>query len=321
MRAPNPKSKISNRKSSPGFTLVEMLVVIAIIGILAAILIPSLAAAIRRAKIAAISLEMNNLSNALAAYKSKHTEYPPDFSDRAAVQAHIRKAFPRNTLNLNPNLTDTTSWYFTYPWLNDVPSGKVDPKTLDPAEALVFWLAAIKNSPRDPLDIDNVHPNTTYVVDGTGEPVSYFEFDETRLIDIDDDGWPEYASAHSRETPYVYFDGRIMSGTYQYATAVYPLSGSDTGFGVTRPYRSNLAIDSRDNGRTVPSASPNTTQWVDAGKFQIICAGLDNNFGPDLFATGGLLKQFPDPNYQLSDEDEDNLGSFSDGDTIGDSRP
>lgn len=321
MRVSNLKSQIANRKSLLGFTLVEMLVVIAIIGILAALLVPALGAAIRRSKIGAISLEMNNLSNAFEAYKSKYTEYPPDFSDRAAVQAHIRKAFPRNTLNLNPNLTDTTSWYFTYPWLGSVPSGTVDPKTLDPAEALVFWLRAIKNNPRNPLDIDNVHPNTAYVVDGVGDPVPFFEFDETRLIDIDKDGWPEYASAHSRETPYVYFDGRIMGGTYQYATAVYPPSGSDTGFGVTRPYRSNTAIDSRDNGRTVPSASPNTTQWMDAAKFQILCAGLDNNFGPDLFASGGLLKQFPDPNYQLSDEDMDNLASFSDGDTIGDSQP
>lgn len=321
MRVPNLKSPISNRKSLLGFTLVEMLVVIAIIGILAAILVPALAGAIRRARISAIALEMNNLSNAIEAYKSKFTDYPPDFSDRIAVQAHIRKAFPRNTLNLNPNLSDTTSWYFTYSWQGSVPPGKVDPKNLDPAESLVFWLSAIKSNPRDPLDIDNVHPNTAYVVDGAGDSVSFFEFDETRLIDRDGDGWPEYASAHSRETPYVYFDGRVSGGVYEYTTAVYPLSGVDAGFGVTRPYRSNTAIDSRDNGRTVPFASPNTTQWIAADKFQLICPGLDNHFGPDLLGAGGPFKQFPDANYQLSDEDEDNLASFSEGKTIGESRP
>lgn len=313
--------RTTHPKKQTGFTLVEMLVVIAIIGILAALLLPAVGSAIRAARVSAIALEINNMSNALEAYKGKYGDYPPDFSNRAAVQAHVRKAFPRNTLNLNPNLADSTSWYNTYPWSGSVPSGTVDPKTLDAAEALVFWLGAIKNDPRSPLHIDNVHPDTSYVVDGPGDSVSFFEFDETRLIDVDADGWPEYASEHSPNTPYVYFDGRVSAGTYLYAGAIYPASGTDAGFGVVRPYRSNLAIDARDNGRTKPSVSPNTTQWINATKFQIICAGLDDHFGADLFASGSVLKQFPDPNYDLADEDEDNIPSFSDGSTIGDSVP
>lgn len=339
MRLSNPKSqptnlrsKIPHLKSLRGFTLVEMLVVIAIIGILAAILVPTLAAAIRKAKIGAVTMELNQLSQAMEAFKLEFNDYPPDFTDPVPFQAFMRKAFPRNTRQMD--YTVSTSWFQSPPWTP--PGGKVDPRTLDPAEALVFWLSAIKKNPRDPMDIDNKHPNTNYVIDGAGEPVAFFEFDETRLIDLDDDGWPEYASKHSPEAPYVYFDGRIAtypatpSTPYSaYHASQYPKIGdADLGVGFTRPYRSNSTIDARDNGKTQPANVPvntNTTTWLEPGKFQIHWPGLDNHFGSRTGtasdASDWVYKTFPDPNYALSDEDGDNLANFSDGDTVEDSIP
>lgn len=332
MRVPNLKSPISNRKSLHGFTLVEMLVVIAIIGILAAILVPALGGAIRRSKIGAVAMELNQLSQAVEAFKLEFSDYPPDFTDPVAFEAFMRKAFPRNTREMDYTLS--TSWFKAPPWTP--PSGKVDPRTLDPAEALVFWLSAIKKNPRDPLNIDNKHPNTSYVVDGAGEPVSFFEFDETRLIDIDDDGWPEYASKHSPKAPYVYFDGRVATYPTVSPTTRYAYHGSqypkpvdgDLGVGFTRPYRSNSDIDIRDNGKTQPQppASPlNSTTWLEPGKFQIHWPGLDNHFGSRTGtasdASDWVYKRFPDPNYTLSDEDGDNLANFSAGNTVGDSVP
>ncbi len=315
--------RVSHPPTRRGFTLVEMLVVIAIIGVLAAILVPTLMAAVKKSKISAVAMELNELAGALEAYKLKFGDYPPDFTDEAAFQAHMKKAFPRNvrgTLSTDPN-----GWFQDPPW---AASGvAVSPTTLDPAEALVFWLSAIKNNPRDPLDIDNKHPNSSFVIDGPGEPVDFFTFDETRLIDLDNDGWPEYASKHSPNAPYVYFDGRISAGSYAYRNSQYPKAGDpDLGVGFVRPYRSNTAIDARDNGKTQPQppASPeNSTTWIEPGKFQILWPGLDNHFGATLpdASSNWVFKRFPDPNYQVTENDRDNLGHFSNGSTIGDSIP
>jgi general secretion pathway protein G len=60
-----------------GFTLVEMLVVIVIIGILVALLVPVIANAVRTARDAAVTSEITGLANALNAFKEKYGEYPP----------------------------------------------------------------------------------------------------------------------------------------------------------------------------------------------------------------------------------------------------
>ena len=65
------------RPSRLGFTLVELLIVILIIGTLLAILVPTIAAAFRKAKEATVGAEMNNLATALASFKTKYGDYPP----------------------------------------------------------------------------------------------------------------------------------------------------------------------------------------------------------------------------------------------------
>lgn len=298
-----------------GFTLVEILVVIAVIGILAALLTPALAVALRRTKTAAVAVELNDLAGALEAYKTKMNDYPPDFCDIQAFVQHMTSAFPRSQVNAAAWIASTTA-------LPGSPSAtQFVPANLDPAEALPFWLSMLSTNPRDPLS--GVAPNYQ------GERSSFFTFLTERLMDIDGDGWVEYVPKNGNQRPFVYFDGRVVSGQYAYVNSSYPKQATiaPVTTEMVRPYRSNTAINAtRDRARTKPNNSPsgnNNTEWLRPGAFQVISAGLDNEFGTDYSVSGSVVfKTFPTPNYPIAaSSDDDNLASFSDAKTLGDAVP
>src|SRR5512135_1441670 len=72
-----PMSRPIIRLNRPGFTMVELLVVIVVIALLLALLLPAINGAVRSARNAAVSAEINQLSQALADFKSKYGDYPP----------------------------------------------------------------------------------------------------------------------------------------------------------------------------------------------------------------------------------------------------
>ena len=69
------------KRKSKAFTLIELLIVVAIIGILAAIAIPNFLNAQVRAKVASVKSELNSLNTALESYFVDNDAYPRDSND------------------------------------------------------------------------------------------------------------------------------------------------------------------------------------------------------------------------------------------------
>ena len=105
------RANISRRH---GFTLVELLVVIVIIGILAAIITPVAFNALGNARNAAISLELSKLSAALEAYKNEYGSYPPDMTNRLACGSTSEPTFSTACRSVTKALTDQLSVDFTF---------------------------------------------------------------------------------------------------------------------------------------------------------------------------------------------------------------
>ncbi len=142
-----------------GFTLVEILTVIVIIGILMGLLIPAVTGALGRSKDTAIRTEIGVFEQALEKYKLEYGDYPPDFSDWGAVDRHFRKAFS----NINDNELRILAQFTHFNSLHQrcSSSGPADPRTsaafdhyphgIDRAEALVFCLGGFSRDKERPF--------------------------------------------------------------------------------------------------------------------------------------------------------------------------
>ena len=76
-------------KKDRGFTLVELMIVIVIIGILAAIAIPRFIGAQDRARISAAKAQLNSVRQALALYEMDHSAYPTSTNDWDALVSDL----------------------------------------------------------------------------------------------------------------------------------------------------------------------------------------------------------------------------------------
>jgi len=286
-----------------GFTLVEMLVVLAIIGVLAALLLPAVMYALVKAKNTAVAIELNQLASAIEVYKNEKGDYPPNFRDEAVLARHIRKCYPKIAKD----------YYDGF-----IAEVKTAGKDINEGESLVFWLAMTDNDPRYPF-------LSFYGWTGRDpKPKKYYEFDETRLVGVDGDKVPSYVAKNCQDTFYIYIDSRGYDSYHRPAIESSDMATiqridtnmtdtyatSEDGKGV-RPYWSNTEVNA--NASTARSrykpANPTT--------FQLICAGLDGEFGLDL-NNDIDVKVFPTgDNY--SEEDKDNITNFSAGKRLADS--
>lgn len=280
------------RQSRPGFTLVELLIAIAIIGILMSLTVTAVTRAITRGRETASRLEINALSQAIEQYNLKYGDYPPDGSSEQVLLRHVRKIFPRiSQLNLDL-LTQLTRDRGSN-------ANQFSAVAMDRAEALVFFLGGFSGDPTRPFTgeggpLKQVGNDPTkiasYEYNGTRDN-AFYDFDTNRLtiarsaagtlLSTDEkmlgvadplhggeDQLPAYLARVGTPTPLVYFDSRTYGNVGSAGYNGY-LAGL-TEYGGVRPYMTN----SNAGGATYADL-----KFHNDSTFQIISPGLDGVFG------------------------------------------
>jgi general secretion pathway protein G len=93
----------AGRKSESGFTLVELMIVMTIIGILAAIAIPSYIRSIQKAKEAVLREDLHTMRTAIDSYTVDKEKAPDSLDD--LVQAGYLKSIP-----IDPMTSSSDTW-------------------------------------------------------------------------------------------------------------------------------------------------------------------------------------------------------------------
>ncbi len=276
-----------------GFTLVEMLTVIVIIGILAGLIVGATIAARTAVKRAIIVAEIGQLDMAIDRYKAEVGEYPPDFSfcyDSDPVIAtkawedvrrHCRKRWPRGAWN------STTAVFAA-----QIETACGGAGTPSPATALRFWLGGVW----DGTEATGFHEDPSNPFKDGKPRNSFYDFgDESGKSRISAVGF----FPPGIEEPYVYFSTRTVNGRKEFGMPLVSpaefrpsqytsLANSDS---IAVPYLED-AVDPGNaaNGlawlltnvdpRILFSTDATEVKriWRNDGKYQIIAAGFDNRF-------------------------------------------
>lgn len=119
----------SNRQS--GFTLIEIMVVVVIIGILAALVGPRLFGQVDRARTEAAKAEISTIENALKFYRLDNFTYP---TAEQGIEALVTKPNDPNIKNWNPGgyleRMPSDPWGNPYQYMNPGNNGEIDVFTL-----------------------------------------------------------------------------------------------------------------------------------------------------------------------------------------------
>ncbi len=247
--------KLRNRKAAvrseasigwrSGFTLVELLVVITIIGLLAGLLLPAINGAVRSAKEAAVASEISLLDQALASFKTRYGDYPPSFvvldesglyANNAqlvqAVQTYFQQVGGLTGTQLNTQTTKAIqrSERYVKKFFNRMGATPQDINgdgafnrfwILEGDECLVFFLGGVPRQNAQTFELTGFCKKPDWPMFArveTSNNAAYkqtlnrdnpiFEFKADRLVDFDGDGFPSYIDSlgtDEQSRPYVYF--------------------------------------------------------------------------------------------------------------------
>lgn len=285
-----------------GFTLVEILVVIAIIGVLVALISVAAVSALKKAQATRIKHEINELAAAFEEYHARIQAYPPNGQiimpidpnyRRREFRQFLKKIFPR--CRENEALMDSlVGFEVPTEYKEELYSG------ISAGEALVFWLTRFSDDPGYPISGEG---GPSYLASlGNQEPLEkrrwLYPFDLRRLVPRDSNGhfkevrrryiefpdprFPDDRSKRRRinfwqyapeksQVPYLYFD--VSRDT--------PNLNSDVASGIVDgivPMDMAWIYPLKRVARKEPNGDP-LFRFANQGKFQILHCGLDDVWG------------------------------------------
>ena len=321
--------RAQTRFPSGGFTLIEVLVAITIIGILAALISVAAVGALKHAHRAAIRSEIEQIDAAFELLKKKYGDNPPNCqllypTDPGYVHnnltRYMKMAAPRH------REPEALLWNLTGP-STDVAHFPRGAKTfgIRPSEAIVFWLGGFSDDPNYPISGKG---GPSYIVSKNEDPINrtldpiesrkgLYPFDVSRLGPRGPDGFFEdhpdnhmeyllngqwhrinfwtYTPPRS-DQPYLYFD--VSRGNPDVTTTdvpEVPIFGSKEFPGWIYPLKKVFERDA--------SGAPLSFKFANQGGFQILHFGLDSSWGDHInhffhWPDKDHFKPFPGPEYQ-----------------------
>ncbi len=276
------ESQTAVSPSRSGFSLIELLVVIVIIGILMSLILPTIGNVRYKARVAQVSAEMSQLEQALATFQNKFGTYPP-----SAITLWGTEAL------WNSNPTDKSTIRSIWPDFDFSTAGRgdqslhpwgTDNKVLSGEECMVFFLGGMPDYSGGSVPaLRGFSKNARWPLAVAGENRDgpfFTEFKGDRLSDLDNDGVPEYLdSLPDQKTPMSYasaLNGRYPNG----ARAYYQADGK--------------------------------TPWKKES-FQIVSPGDDGAFGNIIKTATFKASYSEETDFGTRLEEKDNITNFSGG--------
>lgn len=273
----------TKRPHRSGFTLIEVLIVIVIIGILAALILPAVNRARMRAQIARVQSELESMKASITDFKVRFKNTPPsNITLHEAPAGWASDALSRRTIK--------TLWpQFDFSVTRDVngDGDSTDSFNMEGSECLVFFLGGMIDGTSGAFRGFSKNPGNPLALDNGTRDGPFFEFlggiDPTtktptgRITDSDGDSLPEYLDPlASQLLPIIYLS-------------------SNGGLGYRATDDDSIAPYYRDGARRDP---------FNADGFQLISPGFDFSYG-----TGGPLETEDANGNGVLDPGEDTNGN------------
>lgn len=308
-------SRASRRRSA--FTMVELIIVIMIIGILMALLLPTIGRTLSNGRNAAVTAEIKNLEKAIAEFKLKFGVEPPssivlyengvasgdtpnwdsdssrDLARRRSV-AFIKQAFPNFDFDLERDFNGDAD--------------TDDTLTLTGAECLLFFLGGMCatedaaggqiSGPTGPVGTPGTVPDKWFPLGFSTNPENpfirtgtrigpFYEFDPGRIVNVNPTdplkGMPEYLDSLPGQTaPYLYASANGGRGY----NAIDSDSDGDIDFhadlalGADAPITSPTFIYFSSGIANSDGDYPASAVPYNANSYQILSPGQDQQYGP-----------------------------------------